>query len=343
MNQPLMTANTSQPLFDQIMHILSANVRSIVGRIPSSITSCIEEIRLRVGRPLSIDAGGTHFFVDERGVKLSDAHNAYMVTGEDMAQTLNLVTKSSLYALEEELRRGYITLSGGHRVGLAGRAMLDGNGKIRGMKEFGSLNIRIAKAITGSADPLRQALILPNGKVANALIISPPQCGKTTMLRDLARQLSNGTLSPLCPPQKVVIVDERSELAGCVAGLPQHDVGLCTDVLDACPKAEGITMMIRSMAPQVIITDEIGRIEDRDAIWEALYAGVSVITSAHGTDVTDVRKRIALGLLFDQGAFDRYIVLSRRTGPATIEGAFDGVGRRLTGALIVRAREGGSP
>jgi stage III sporulation protein AA len=165
--------------------------------------------------------------------------------------------------------------------------------------------------------------------VFNTLLISPPQCGKTTLLRDLARQISNGTLHARMKGMKVGIVDERSELAGCVQGVPQHDVGLRTDVLDACPKAEGMIMMIRSMSPHLLITDEIGRMEDCEAILEAVHAGVHVITTAHGFGLSEVRKRPAIRELFKAGAFSRYIVLSRRLGPGTVEAVYDRQGERI--------------
>ncbi|MCK9905711.1 hypothetical protein MXD63_37700, partial [Frankia sp. Cpl3] len=163
--------------------------------------------------------------------------------------------------------------------------------------------------------------LFEQGRIHNTLIISPPQCGKTTLLRDIARSLSYG--SEWASSRKVAIVDERSELAGCLNGVPQRDVGPRTDVLDACPKAVGMMMMIRSMSPDAIIVDEIGRSEDGEAVWEAIHAGVSIICSAHGIDIADVAQRPMLGKLIQHGAFSRYIVLSRTNGVGTIQAVYN--------------------
>ncbi|MDP3486426.1 MAG: ATPase, T2SS/T4P/T4SS family, partial [Bacillota bacterium] len=144
------------------------------------------------------------------------------------------------------------------------------------------------------------------------LVISPPQAGKTTLLRDIARQLSD-------KGQRVCIVDERSEIAGCYNGCPQLDVGLRTDVMDGCPKAEGMLMALRALSPDVIITDEIGRAEDAAAIEEALNSGVRVIASAHGSTYEEVAARPNLSTLLQRGLFQRVVILSNRRGPGTIE------------------------
>ncbi|GIM44564.1 stage III sporulation protein AA [Collibacillus ludicampi] len=317
-------------LEEQIYPLLSPRLREVVTRAPTRVLSSLEEIRLRQGKALQIYYASQDAYLDERGGLQKDAARSVIVHEEDIRQTLHLVTRSSLYALEEELRRGYITVTGGHRIGITGRAVLSKEGQVRTLKEIAAFNIRIAREIIGAANRLKEFVIDPTtSRVFNTLLISPPQCGKTTLLRDLARQISNGTLHANMKGMKVGIVDERSELAGCVHGVPQHDVGSRTDVLDACPKAEGMLMMIRSMSPQLLITDEIGRMEDCEAILEAVHAGVHVITTAHGFGLQEVRKRPAIRELFQAGAFSRYIVLSRRSGPGTIEAVYDGQGGRI--------------
>lgn len=320
----------------QVLSLLSPRLREVVVRAPTQILSALEEIRLRQGKALQIYAGHMEAFLNENGEVRKGAEQGMMVTGEDMRQTLQLITRSSLYALEEELRRGFITVTGGHRIGIAGRAVLSAEGLVRTLKDITALNIRIGREKIGSADRLREFVVnLDQGGIYNTLLISPPQCGKTTLLRDLARQISYGILHPAVKGKKVGIVDERSELAGCVQGVPQHDVGPRTDVLDACPKAEGMVMMIRSLSPHVLITDEIGRMEDSEAILEAIHAGVQVISTVHGSGLTEVGKRPALRPLLQAGAFSRYIVLSRRRGPGTIEAVYDSQGRCLNGREAV--------
>lgn len=315
---------------EQIFPVLAPGIRGIIGQSPYSILSSLEEIRVRQGKPLQVYTHREEHYLNGQGQPVRDVQKAYTVTEEDVAQTIQLLTRSSLYTLEEELRRGYLTIAGGHRVGLAGRTVLSGEGVVQTMKHITQLNIRIARQIPGAADTIKQYLVDSAGyKLHNALLISPPQCGKTTLLRDLALQISDGLLHPKLKGMKVGIVDERSELAGCVNGVPQHAVGSRTDVMDACPKAEGMLMMIRSMSPHVVITDEIGRDEDREAILEAIHAGVHVIASAHGFSLTEVKNRPALRALFEAKAFTRYLVLSRRKGPITLEGVYDKNGQCL--------------
>jgi stage III sporulation protein AA len=162
----------------------------------------------------------------------------------------------------------------------------------------------------------------------STLILSPPQCGKTTLLRDLVRALSTGSIAGL-PPQKVSVIDERSEISGSVDGVPQFQLGPRTDVLDACPKAEGMLMAIRSLSPEVVVTDEIGRQEDVQAVLEATHAGVSVMASAHAGSLEQWQSRPNMMDLFRSVAFSRYIILSRRRGPGTVEQVLNGLGKAV--------------
>ncbi|MGZ4111610.1 MAG: stage III sporulation protein AA [Tumebacillaceae bacterium] len=315
---------------EQIAPVLPSRIRQALLQMPNDALAQLEEIRLRLGRPLQVYYAGRDAFLCLQGRLTNEPQSGHVIDEEDIHQTLNLMTHSSLYALEEELRRGYITISGGHRVGIVGRAMLDGQGQVRGLKEITTFNIRIARDVKLAAESICHLLVEPASyRLHNTLLISPPQCGKTTLLRDIARRISGGRLHPRMPGMKVGIIDERSEIAACWRGVPQHDLGPRVDVLDACPKAEGMQMMIRSMSPQVLVTDEIGRPEDGQALLEAIHAGVQVITTAHGFGMHEVRNRPVLRQLYEIGAFNRYIVLSRRRGPCTIEGVFDKKGERV--------------
>lgn len=292
-------------------------LRSILSQLSPTQWESLEEIRLRQARPLMVTTHDSDFFLSSQGKTNRTPDGAYLPTVDDVTGTLHLMTGHSLYAVEEELRTGFITLSGGHRVGLCGRAVLDG-GLVKNLKHITGLNVRLARQVPGAAEDLIRHIV-SEGRPLHTLIVSPPRCGKTTVLRDVARRLSNGIPRLSVPGQKVVIVDERSEIASCFMGVPQNDVGIRTDVLDACPKAEGISMVLRGMSPEVIVTDEIGKEADVQAIRDAQHAGVVVIATAHGGSKAEIERRPAMAALLSEGGFERIILLSRRCGPGTIE------------------------
>jgi len=299
-----------------ILPFLPARIKNLFLNLDDNHYGGLEEIRLRQGKPLCLRIGEQDFTFDVRGRLVLNLANGFTVSSEDIQRTVASISENSLYAFEDDIGRGFITIPGGHRVGLAGQAVLSSN-QIRTMKHFSGVSFRIAREVPGCAEGIVGFIGARGWPPGNTLLISPPRCGKTTILRDLARILSNGThLHRGC---NVVIVDERSELAGTYQGHAQMDVGLRTDVLDGCPKAAGMIMAIRSLGPQVIVTDEIGRREDVDAISDCVNAGVSVVTSIHGRDVDEVRKRPLIRELLDSNAFVNGIVLSRRKGPGTID------------------------
>lgn len=303
----------------EILAILPSSVRSVLTALPSTVLEVLEEIRLRQNQPLEIRYGQQTSYVTPSGQITSHARQGWVFTAEQVVKLLNQVSQHSLYALEEELKRGYITVVGGHRIGIAGKVVLE-RGEVKGIREVTSFNVRIAREKKGVAQKVMPYLF-EKGNLQNTLVISPPMCGKTTLLRDIARSISYG--SEWSSSRKVGIVDERSELAGCLLGVPQRDVGPRTDVLDACPKAIGMMMLIRSMSPDVLIVDEVGRPEDGEAVWEAIHAGVSVICSAHGAEVHEVAQRPMLGKLIKHATFSRYIVLNRSNGVGTIQAIYD--------------------
>ncbi|PTM58517.1 stage III sporulation protein AA [Desmospora activa] len=304
----------SSPVWD----VLPLSIREMLELLPRSVYTRLEEVRIREGRPLEVITPERSWFLGRSGLERG-VEQAYIPSKEDCTKILNLISHHSLYALEEELRRGYVTIEGGHRIGLVGPAVVEG-GRVRRLRSISGFNLRIAREVRGAAREVMPYLFR-DGRLFNTLIVSPPQCGKTTLLRDLVRIVSEGEGN--IPSYKVGVVDERSEIAGCVEGVPQHDVGPRTDVLDACPKAEGMMMMIRSMSPELLVVDEIGRQEDGDAVFEAMHAGVALFTTAHGRSLEEVSRRPTLSRLLREGAFDRVVLLSRKNGPGTLEGIFD--------------------
>lgn len=274
----------------------------------------LEEIRIRLERPVELIMNGKYIFIP---LIIQQQHLTYMV---------GKLTQFSVYMMEEELRRGYVTLKGGHRIGLAGKVVTE-NSKVKIIRDIASLNIRIAKEKNGIADKL--IAYLYDKKWNSTMIIGPPQTGKTTLLREIARLISSGINREEIPAKKVGIVDERSEIAGCMNGIPQFTFGPRVDVLDACPKAEGMMMLIRSMSPDVLIVDEIGRDEDVYAINEAVHAGVQVIVTVHGYHFEDLKHRKIFKQLLEMNVFERFLVLSRDKGPGTVTQILDSNGKRL--------------
>ena len=226
-----------------------------------------------------------------------------------------------MYAFEEEMRQGYITLEGGHRVGIVGKIITE-NKSVKSIRYVGALNIRIAHEIIGAADKILSYIYSENNAIYHTLLVSPPRCGKTTILRDLVRQVSNGSRSYL--GMTVGVVDERSEIGGCYRGIPQNDIGLRTDVLDGCSKVEGMLMLLRSMSPTVIAIDEIGKKEDLFAIEEVLNAGVKIVCTVHGCTLKDILNKPVLKEMIEKRLFERIICISSRKGPGTIEAILDG-------------------
>ncbi len=336
---------------EQLIPLLSPSLRDLLAGVEPILWNRVEEIRLRERRPLALNWSGGEALLEKSGRAVSpdEAEKAYIVSRSDMEKTLQLISKCSLYAFEEELRRGYLTVPGGHRIGLCGQAVME-RGQIKFLHYIGSLNFRIARQIRGvgmkvipflmdrvpadsmargSGKSYGQAGADGRAAVHHTLIISPPQGGKTTLLRDLARCLSSGLPEKGLTGYKIGLVDERSEIAGCYEGVPQMDVGARTDVLDSAPKAEGMMLLLRSMSPEIIITDEIGREEDAEAIEEVINAGITVITSAHAAHPGELSRRPSLQRMLGQGVFRRIVILGRSCGVGTVEKIIDPVTDRV--------------
>lgn len=300
----------------------------------------LAELRLRVDRPVALVLRG------RRGGWLGDAGftedvtTAPRFTRDDAERLLQAVSDSSVYALEEQLKEAFMTLPGGHRIGFCGETVLTA-GVPRTVKHVGSFMIRIARAVPGCAEALLPDVVGSRGRIYSTLIVSPPGCGKTTLLRDFARALSYGCPRLGMSGMNVGIIDERSEIAATYKGVPQHDLGPRVDVVDNAPKSIGMMQLLRGMAPDVIVTDEIGRREDAVAVQEALHGGVAVFASAHGGSWHDVARRPGLESLVDPVAFARVVVLSNRRGPGTVEAVLDP--RKGMGSGRVRGANNGAP
>lgn len=306
-----------------ILRLISQEIRCVIEKVGLADLMTTEEIRLRANKPLMIQNSKGSYFVNMEGKLTTSRANLFYVTQEQIIKTLELISENSIYAFQDEIKNGFLTIRGGHRVGITGRVVLNGD-SVKNIKDISGLNIRVSREVTGCSLKVLKYIVDGENRVYNTLIVSPPQCGKTTMLRDITRVLSDGIDSIGFKGLKVGVIDERSEIAACYKGVPQNRIGTRTDVLDACPKQLGMTMMLRSMSPDVIITDEIGSSGDRDAIMQVLNGGIKVISSAHGYNVSGLKTRKEVLSLMEEKVFERYIVLSARKGPGTVEEIIDG-------------------
>ena len=309
---------------ESVLKIFPSRIRQALEQTELNMEN-LQEIRVRVGQPLLCVYRGREFFLAGNGKLEEQEKNPVTVSGEELLETVSYVSRYSLYAFDEELRQGYITIPGGHRVGIAGKIVMEGE-KIRSVRYISFLNVRLSHEKKGCADRVFPYLV-KNGRFCHTLIISPPRCGKTTLLRDIIRQASNG--NDLLAGQNVGVVDERSEIGGSYRGVPQNDLGIRTDVLDCCPKAEGMMMLIRSMSPEVVAVDEIGTAEDLRALESVLNCGCRILATVHGNSMEDVRQKPLLGDLVERHVFQRYILLSGKEPPGTLQAVFDGRGTRL--------------
>ncbi|MBN7772534.1 stage III sporulation protein AA [Clostridium aminobutyricum] len=290
--------------FNIVLKKLPLELQETLMVMPANILENLEEVRLRQGSPISIIARNKEYVLDTQ--------NKLSIDSKYLGNVLNSLVDYSYYAYEEELAKGYITVEGGHRVGICGKAVLD-NGNVKLIKDISSLNLRRSKELIGISKKCLDKIIDPqSGFLYNTLIVSPPKCGKTTLLRDIVRHLSTNGL-------RVGLCDERSEIAGMHQGNATFDVGPRTDILDGCPKSIGIPMLIRSMAPDIIATDEIGKQEDIGAIETALCAGTKLLTTIHGNSFEDILNS-NIAKVIKQGAFKRIIYLTNVPCTGTIKG-----------------------
>lgn len=296
--------------FDQVLPALSDPIQSILDGTPPDKRGEITEIRLRCGQPvICTTAEGPLFFPLTGGVCRLPRAGLLYAGREDLQETFRRICEYSVYTHEGEMAQGFVTMRGGHRAGVCGRAVVS-SGRVESLQDICAINIRIAREVRGAADGLLSGLAAREGvhTVREGLLLAgPPGSGKTTLLRDLIRQLSSGALGA---PLRITVVDERGEIGAVWDGIPQNDLGPCTDILSGCPKALGIEMAVRSMAPEMVAFDELGTREETEAVSRCLHAGAGAITTIHAESMASLCRRPQALELIGSGAIGRIAFLS---------------------------------
>ncbi len=293
------------------------NIRQAFGEVDNDIFSFAEEIRIRLNKPMYLKAGEKEWFVNEKGV--CGQALAYIPKREDMRETMELISRHSTYAFEEEIKQGFIPLPKGVRVGICGKAVLE-RGEIKTIKNISGFNFRIPREVIGCCKKVIDFIVYP--KIMHTLIVSPPCCGKTTMLRDIIRTLSFG-IDGKFKGVTVGVADERSEIGGSFFGEEQNNLGPRTDIIDGGKKGQAVYMLLRAMSPNVIAFDELGNEEEVCAVCDAVNSGVKIICTIHSDNIEDLKTRYIFQKIFQKNIFERYIVLSDKFGSGTLEGVYD--------------------
>ena len=282
--------------YNDILRYFPDNIRVVLeNEINNNLV--IEEIRIRNSKPIILKLNNSEKIIN------------YIVQTEDVLKILQSICENSIYSYQNQICEGFITIKGGHRIGITGSAVIENN-KVKNINYISNLNFRIARQIIGCSNNIIKEIInKEENTIYNTLIVSPPGAGKTTLLRDIIRNLSNGTEE--IRGKNIGVVDERGEIAAMYKGIPQNDLGIRTDIIENIKKSVGMKMLIRSMAPEIIVADEIGSKEDVQEINYAVCSGIKGIFTAHGNLLEDLKLNPAIAELIEKYIFERLIFLDK--------------------------------
>ena len=291
------TKETQNPI-DEILIYINSDWASAIKKQPKELLKMATELRFRCGRGCSISCGDKNYPVEE-----------IEVTPEDMNELFKCICRGAAYRFESRVENGYIPLPGGHRAGICGTYTMDQEGAVR-VNHLSSINFRICRDMKSGAEKLLPKLLC-EGKFCSTLIVSEPCGGKTTLLTDLIRELSKNGF-------RTAVIDERGEIASSVNGIPQKDIGAFADVLDGYPKPYGMMVALRTLAPQILVCDEIGTDEETEKMLEAMNAGVPVLATAHAKDEEELFNRPQIRRLTDAGAISKIVLLKGAKAPGKV-------------------------
>lgn len=299
--------------FNSAISSLGSKFHNILDKVADVHKKQISEIRFRCNKPVSVTICNNTYFLKSNGDITQNHQNCDTVTSrEDIDDIFKVLCDYSVYAFQHEIINGFITIKGGHRAGICGTAVIH-RGEITNIRDITSINLRIARQVYGASDYIVSNLIKDDAQ--SLLIVGAPSTGKTTIIRDLARQLSNGSTSRY---YKICIIDERKEIASEYRGAIQNDFGPCCDVLSGYPKAVGIEIATRSLSPNIIICDEIGSDNEAVALKSSVNAGIKIIATVHAGSKDELMQKVGIVPLIKAGVFDKIIFLNKSDTPCTV-------------------------
>ncbi len=292
---------------------LPNEIYQVLSKIPKELSSKITAVRIRVDKPIILDAGTSQYFVTKYGeITTMSRCDTLRCDRDSVCDCYLSICEYSIHSHADDIRKGFITINGGHRVGICGSAVMQ-NDKISTVVDITSLNIRIARQVVGVGDRFLQQVF--DTGLCSALIIGEPSSGKTTLLRDVARLLGSGKLSEC---KSVSVIDQRGEIAAVFSGRIQNDLGIRSDVLDGYPKPQGIEIATRTLSPDVIVCDELGDMQEINSVAGAANCGVKIIASAHAKNIDELLSRDAVKQLIKLGVFDKLVMLEGKENPSEI-------------------------